>query len=120
MKIQNVFLATAMSGMMTLCSCSKEVMNNNWMERNSRLTVLTRSDEKNGDKVIAMPMRIYVFNGEEQCVTTQTQEETDASFTFKLAEGEYDVYAIGGADDNRLILPTLEDAEKTSVISPKA
>ena len=119
MKIQTVFLATAMSGMMTLCSCSKEVMNNNWMERNSRLTVLTRSDEKNGDKVIATPMRIYVFNGEEQCVTTQTLGEADTSFTIKLTEGEYDVYAIGGADDDRLTLPTLENAEKTSVISPK-
>ena len=50
-----------MSGLMTLCSCSKEVMNNNWMERDSRLTVLTRSDGENDDKVIATPVRIYVF-----------------------------------------------------------
>ena len=70
MKIQNVIFATAMSGMMTLCSCSKEVMNDNRMERDNRLTVLTRSDGENGDKVIATPVRIYVFNSEEQCVAT--------------------------------------------------
>ena len=119
MKIQNVFFATAMSGMMTLCSCSKEVMNDNRMEYDSRLTVLTRSDGENGDKVIASPVRIYVFDSEEQCVTTMTQEENDPTFSIELAEGEYDVYAIGGVDDDRFVLPTRENAEKTSVISLK-
>ena len=119
MKIQNVFFATVMSGMMTLCSCSKEVMNNNWMERDNCLTVLTRSDEENGDKVIATPVRIYVFNSEEQCVATKTQDGVDPTFSVELAEGEYDIYAIGGADDERLELPTRENVEKTSVISLK-
>ena len=119
MKIQNVIFATAMSGMMTLCSCSKEVMNDNRMEYDSRLTVLTRSDGENGDKVIASPVRIYVFDSEEQCVATMTQEENDPTFSIELAEGEYDVYAIGGVDDDRFVLPTRENAEKTSVISLK-
>lgn len=118
-KFQNVFFATAMSGLMTLCSCSKEVMNNNWMERDSRLTVLTRSDGENDDKVIATPVRIYVFNSEEQCVATKTQDGADPTFSVDLAEGEYDIYAIGGANDERLELPTRENAEKTSVISLK-
>lgn len=119
MKIQNVIFATAMSGMMTLCSCSKEVMNDNRMEYDSRLTVLTRSDGENGDKVIATPVRIYVFNSEEQCVTTKTQDGVDPTFSVELPEGEYDIYAIGGADEDCLVLPTLENAEKTSVISLK-
>ena len=119
MKIQNVIISTAMSGMVILCSCSKEVINDNGMVYNSRLTVLTRTNGENGDKMIASPVRIYVFNSEEQCVASQTQEGTDTSFSIELAKGEYDVYAIGGADDNRFVIPTQENAEKTSVFSLK-
>lgn len=119
MKIQIVIFATAISGMMALCSCSKEVMNDNRMEYDSRLTVLTRNGGENGDRVIASPVSIYVFNSEDKCVALETQEGTEPTFSVELAEGEYDVYAIGGADENRLVLPTQENAEKTAVISLK-
>lgn len=119
MKIQNVIFATAISGMMALCSCSKEVMNDNRMEPDSRLTVFTRSSGENGDKAIATPVRIYVFDNEDQCVASQVQEEDNTSFSIELANGNYDVYAIGGASEDRLVIPTRENAEKTSVISLK-
>lgn len=105
--------------MMTLCACSKEVMNDNRMERDSRLTVLTRGDGGNGDRVIATPVRLYVFDSEDLCVATQTEEGTDSPVSMELPEGTFTVYAIGGADDSRLGLPTQETAEKTSIISLK-
>ncbi len=105
--------------MMTLCACSKEVMNDNRMERDSRLTVLTRGDGGNGDPVIATPVRLYVFDSEDLCVATQTEEGTDSPVSMELSEGTFTVYAIGGADDSRLGLPTQETAEKTSIISLK-
>ena len=119
MKIQSVLFASAICGMMTLCACNKEVMNDKWMERDSRLTVLTRGDGSNGDPIIATPVRLYVFDSEDQCIATQTEEEAGSSISMELPEGTFTVYAIGGADDNRLDLPTQEAAEKTSVISLK-
>mgnify|MGYP007069849599 FL=1 len=108
-----------MSGLMALCSCSKEVMNDSQMERDSRLTVLTRSDGLDESKEIAMPIRYYVFNNEDVCVATLTQDDATTPVSAELAKGVYDVYAIGGADENRLVLPTQERAEKTTVVTLK-
>lgn len=119
MKNQSVLFVSAICGMMTLCACSKEVMNDNRMERDSRLTVLTRGDGGNGDPVIATPVRLYVFDSENQCIASQTEEETNTPISMELPEGTFAIYAIGGADDSRLLLPAQEDAEKTSVISLK-
>jgi hypothetical protein len=119
MKKQSVIFVSAICGMMTLCACSKEVMNDKWMERDSQLTVLTRGDGGNGDPVIATPIRLYVFDSEDQCIAAQTEEGTGTPISMKLPEGTFAVYAIGGADDSRLDLPTQEAAEKTSVISLK-
>ena len=118
MKNQSVLFASAICGMMTLCSCCKEVMNDKWMKRDSRLTVLTRGDGGNGDPIIATPVRLYVFDG-DQCVAAQTEEGSGTPVSMELPEGTFAVYAIGGADDSRLNIPTQEAAEKTSVISLK-
>lgn len=117
MKIQNVFLVTAVSGMMTLCSCGKEVINENSMERNSRLTVLTRSDGEGSEAAIALPVRLYVFNEEGDCIGTQVREAAETPIEMELPKGTYDIVAIGGADEDRLQLPSQENAEMTSVIS---
>lgn len=119
MKNQSVLFVSAICGMMTLCACSKEVLNDKWMERDSQLTVLTRGDGDSGDPVIATPVRLYVFDSEDQCVAAQTEEGTGTPISMKLPAGTFAVYAIGGADDSRLVLPTQESAEKTSVISLK-
>ena len=118
-KNQSVFLVAAVSGMVALCSCAKEVMNSNGMERDSRLTVLTRSDEGNGSPEIATPLRFYVFNDEERCVAIQTSERSDTPLSIELPEGEYDVYAVGGADESLMTLPSQDEAEKSSVIRLK-
>ena len=118
MKIQTVFLMTALSGVMTLCSCSEEVLNNK-SEGESRLTVVTRADEDSGGTSIAMPVRLYVFDEEGTCVETSIQEDTGTPFAIELPEGTYEVYAIGGADESRLVLPSREDARQTTAIALK-
>ena len=119
MKIQSVIFATTMSGLVTLCSCSQEVMNNEEMERDSRLTVLTRSDGMDDGTVIATPVRLYVFNQKDECVAVQDQEDASTPVSVELARGVYDVYAIGGADESLLALPSQADAAKTSVVTLK-
>ena len=119
-KIQNALFATAMSGMMALCSCSKEVINDNEMVFDSQLTVLTRTTGEEGEEIIATPVRLYVFDSNSKCVAAKTEDGSSATFSVPLAKGTYDVYAIGGADEERLVLPSSEEeTEKTSVISLK-
>lgn len=119
-KIQNALFATAMSGMMALCSCSKEVINDNEMVFDSQLTVLTRTTGEEGEETIATPVRLYVFDSENKCVAAKTEDGSSATFSVPLAKGTYDVYAIGGADEERFVLPSSEkEAEKTFVISLK-
>lgn len=115
-KNQSVFFVAALSGMVTLCSCAKEVLNDKEMLCDSHLTVLTRSDGENGNQEIATPLHFYVFNDEEQCVATRTLESSDTPISVELPQGNYDVYAIGGADENLMTLPAQDDAEKSSVI----
>ena len=120
MRIQNALFATAMSGMMALCSCSKEVINDNEMVFDSQLTVLTRTTGEEGEEIIATPVRLYVFDSDSKCVAAKTEDGSSATFSVPLAKGTYDVYAIGGADEERLVLPSSEEeTEKTSVISLK-
>lgn len=112
---KNLFkIAAALCGTMTLASCAEEVMNQEMPESNSELSIYTRGDE---DKVIATPVRVYVFKSDDDCVAMQTLEGSGNAFTLNLPEGAYSVYAIGGADPERLVLPSQDDASKTSVIS---
>lgn len=119
-KIQNALFATAMSGMMALCSCSKEVINDNEMVFDSQLTVLTRTTGEEGEETIATPVRLYVFDSNSKCVAAKTEDGSSATFSVPLAKGTYDVYAIGGAEEERFVLPSSEEeAVKTFVISLK-
>ena len=120
MKIQKALFVTAISGMMALCSCSKEVINDNEMVFDSQLTVLTRTTGEEGEEIIATPVRLYVFDSDNKCVAAKTEDGSSATFSVPLAKGTYDVYAIGGAEEERFVLPSSEEeAVKTFVISLK-
>lgn len=123
MKKRNVFAAVAMGGLLTLCSCAKEVMNENGMagEPDSRLTVMTRADGSGGSMstgAVVTPIRVYVFSG-ETCVAMETLETTDEQLSLDLKEGEYDICAIGGANAERLRMPSMEEATQTAEVSVK-
>lgn len=111
-----VFHAIALSGLLMLCGCGKEVMEENTAESNSRLTILTRGVGDTDDVAVALPVRAYVFEGGGKCVAVQTLEDESEPFSLELPEGTYSLYAIGGADESRLVLPSQADASETSTI----
>lgn len=115
MKKFKVNFVAAMCGVMTLGSCAQEVINEEMMEPDSRLTVMTRAGEEGAQ--IVSPIRLYVFNNDDGCVATQTLESEATSFSLVLPAGSYDVYALGGVDDTRYVLPTKENATKTTAIT---
>lgn len=112
-KIKNLFCA-AMCGLLTLSSCTQEVINDPEPEPNSMLKVMTRSGE---ETVVAYPVRLYVFGDDGKCKTMQILEDASNQLSVKLPEGTYSVYGLGGADATRYVLPSQEEASATSVIS---
>lgn len=109
-------LFAAVCGLAILCSCSKDVMNLSETTDEGRLTVLTRTGE---GTVIAMPVKLYVFNAGDECVAAETTSEESGTFSVSLPVGTYSVYAIGGADESRMVLPPKETATKTTALSLK-
>ncbi len=112
-KIKTIYSA-AMCGLLTLSSCTQEVINDPEPEPNSMLKVMTRSGE---ETVVAYPVRLYVFGDDGKCKTMQILEDASNQLSVKLPEGTYSVYGLGGADATRYVLPSQEEASATSVIS---
>lgn len=105
----------ACCGLVTLGSCSQEVINEDMTASDSQMTIMTRGS---GDPITS-PVHLYVFDS-NKCVAMETLDEGSSSFTKNLPAGSYDVYALAGVDDTRYTLPSKEDATKTTVIALKA
>lgn len=116
----------AIVAMMT--SCSKFVADEEQDEKlqpaNSVLTVNAVLDTGEGettpgeeDAVISYPVNIYVFNDKGKCVDVSSINDKSAGISFKLAEGQYDVYAVAGATADNYDLPTKETATADALIN---
>lgn len=105
----------AFCGMVTLGSCAQEVINEDMSASDSRMTVMTRGE---GDPVTS-PVRLYVFDSDDGCVTMETLDAGSSSFTKNLPAGTYDVYALAG-DESRYALPSKDEATKTTPIALKS
>ena len=105
----------AFCGMVTLGSCAQEVINEDMSASDSRMTVMTRGE---GDPVTS-PVRLYVFDSDDGCVTMETLDAGSSSFTKNLPAGTYDVYALA-SDESRYELPSKDEATKTTPIAPKS
>lgn len=105
----------AFCGMVTLGSCAQEVINEDMSASDSRMTVMTRGE---GDPVTS-PVRLYVFDSNDGCVTMETLDVGSSSFTKNLPAGTYDVYALAG-DESRYALPSKDEATKTTPIALKS
>lgn len=105
----------AFCGMVTLGSCAQEVINEDKSASDSRVTVMTRGE---GDPVTS-PVRLYVFDSDNGCVTLETLDVGSSSFTKNLPAGTYDVYALAG-DESRYALPSKDEATKTTPIALKS
>ncbi len=65
---------------------------------------------------ISYPVSIFVFKN-DVCEQTATLADADDALSLKLPEGNYNVYAIAGADAENYALPSQAEAGKTSVLS---
>ena len=123
MRHKTLFLVSAV--LLLLTSCIKEVLpeGESKLGGNSMLTIKTRSGgqtEANDNANISYPVQIYVFDAEEgSCVTTAAISQNNQELAFNLKEGRYDVCAIAGADAESYELPTVANAEKTTVVTLK-
>ena len=115
MKQKTVLISAAICSLTTLNSCVKEVMNETEGELTSRLSIVTRAPS-DGETTIATPVQLYVFGSDGRCAAMQTLESEEAFPSIALAEGTYDVYALGGVDAMRYTLPSQADARSNTEI----
>ena len=111
MKTFSMICMTAMCGVLTLSSCSEEVMNQSVpepVEGQSQLGVTTRGD------VETLQSRLYVFNDAGRCVLCLSPDDHAQLVTTNLAAGTYDLYGIGSDDLSNFVLPTVDDATATT------
>lgn len=104
-----------------LASCEKVVVINSeevakQEESSTSLTITTRADE-NSDEVNMRQTRIYIFRQSGECVQIHDTEGEENTITTQLNPGTYTLYAVGGEDLDRFTLPTLPEADPTSVIT---
>lgn len=107
-------------------SCEKYTPDNNeditsGKEANSTLKIRTRVAEatQEGNTTVSYPINIYIFNSSNTCVSVTTIEDESTGLSLKLPEGNYEVYAIAGADAGTYNMPSKEEATKETVISLK-
>lgn len=106
----------------TLFSCEKYNVDAFFnKEANSVLNIKTRASVagETTESKISYPINIYIFY-ENSCVETTSIESGNSSISLKLPEGNYEVYAIAGADAENYNLPTKDNATKEYLISLKA
>lgn len=108
------YCVAACCGLVTLGSCSQEVINEDLTASDRQMTIMTRGE----GEPITSPVRLYVFDSDD-CVVVETLDEGVSSFTKNLPAGSYEVYALAGVDDTRYTLPSKEEATKTTVITLK-
>ena len=107
-------LALAMAAVV-LTACEKSIVDEELQTPNATLQVTTRGTN---DAVVAYPVQVYVFQGEE-CKAVQTIGDEGQTLNIALTEGTYSVYAIGGASSTDYNLPTKEDATTTTALTLK-
>lgn len=77
------------------------------------------TDGTDASSEISYPINVYVFE-DDKCVKTSTINSEDEELSLKMAKGNYDVYAIAGADEASYDLPAQESATKGTVLSLKS
>lgn len=118
---KNLWFVAIACGLMTLCSCAKEVLNQEDAEETSPtsvLHVLTRTDEGGGDAQeanVPEPVCLYVFNAQGTCV--RVIPDMSSVSDIRLPGGTYNVYGIAGADADRYLLPEIDEAGTDSEIT---
>lgn len=85
------------------------------------LTVKTRGAvNEDGEMLVSYPVNVYVFDDSGKCIDSSVLDGESDKLSFSLNEGTYNVYAIGGADEESYSLPTKDKAQATSAVALNA
>ena len=117
-----LFNLLAVISVFVISACEKNVIDEavDYKENDSKLTVLTRaSGDDNASGEISYPVNIYIFDNEGKCVALDKIDSENTEMSINIGSGNYDVYAIAGADAGKYDLPSKESATKETVISLK-
>lgn len=99
---------------LVLTGCGKDVVEENSASQTSSvLQIRTRSGS---EAAVSYPVNIYVFQNDD-CKAVQVIGAADQALKLTLTEGDYSVFAIGGADAETYTLPAKEDATKTTPLT---
>lgn len=119
-------LAAMLMACIITVSCEKYTPDGNedtttGKEANSTLKIRTRiaGNTSEENTTVSYPINIYIFNSSNTCVAVTAIENESTGLSLKLPEGNYEVYAIAGADISLYNLPSKEEATKEFVISLK-
>ena len=80
------------------------------------LQVRTRAGAEDAEYEVSYPVQVYVFKG-ETCVALQTISSEGETLSIPLVEGTYSVFAVGGADTERYVLPSQAEATPQMAIA---
>lgn len=99
---------------LVLTGCGKDVVEENSASQTSSvLQIRTRSGS---EAAVSYPVNVYVFQNDD-CKAVQVIGAADQALKLTLTEGDYSVFAIGGADAETYTLPAKEDATKTTPLT---
>lgn len=119
----------AVAGIITSCSkyVADEVQEEEFRTANSTLTIKAAANAEDGstnpggeEAKISYPVNIYVFDSNSKCVSVSNIADENATVEMKLPEGQYDVYAVAGANADSYTLPGKAEASPESLIELKS
>ena len=121
------FCTLLLSAGLVMTSCEKELSSEvgeeetevlgQSPEASAHLNIITRGSGDDPDENEVSEGRIYIFNSSDQCVALLQTNDVTYQASADLAPGTYTLYAVGGSDLSRFVLPTKQQATPSSVIT---
>ena len=100
-----------------LCSCAKETAIEGIVDDASLKGTLSVGTRSGSDIEVSLPVNIYVFGTSGACTACTELNSTSDKVSIYLPIGTYNVYAIGGADEDNYVLPTKDNAKSDFAVT---
>lgn len=110
---------------LSLTACEKCIIEESSVadDEPSKLFISTRAaaanDGGDADGEISYPVNVYVFDEDGACVATKSIESSEEPLELNVPAGDYDVYAVAGADGEDYDLPSKSDAATNATVELK-
>lgn len=110
---------------LSLTACEKCIIEESSVadDEPSKLFISTRAaaanDGGDADGEISYPVNVYVFDEDGACVATKSIESSEEPLELNVPAGDYDVYAVAGADGEDYNLPSKSDAATNATVELK-